>query len=94
LLPTPKILAELRGWYPRARLVGWKFEVDSNHDDVISLAEQQITECRTDACVANGPAYGPGFGLVRGKGDCLHLPDAPALFDELARYLQTSWHPA
>src|ERR1700722_10726432 len=28
LLPTPKIIAELRGWYAKAQLVGWKFEVE------------------------------------------------------------------
>src|ERR1700741_3516845 len=27
LVPTPKIIAELRQWYPKARLVGWKYEV-------------------------------------------------------------------
>ncbi len=94
LLPTPKIIAELRSWYPRARLVGWKFEVDASHEDVIRSAERQLAECRTDACVANGPAYGPGFGLVRGTGDCLHLPDALALFDALERSLQRPLHPA
>src|SRR5271170_4209862 len=24
LVPTPKIIAELRGWFPRAKIVGWK----------------------------------------------------------------------
>ncbi len=28
LLPTPKIIAELRQWFPTARLVGWKYEVE------------------------------------------------------------------
>ena len=27
LMPTPKVIAQLRQWFPKARLVGWKFEV-------------------------------------------------------------------
>jgi phosphopantothenoylcysteine decarboxylase/phosphopantothenate--cysteine ligase len=83
LVPTPKIIAELRDWFPRARLVGWKYEVDGDRPGVIRLAERQINECRTNACVANGPAYGTGFGLVTGPGQCAHLAGLPALFEAL-----------
>jgi phosphopantothenoylcysteine synthetase/decarboxylase len=83
LLPTPKIIAELREWFPKARLVGWKYEVDGGRAGVIRLAEHQIAECRTDACVANGPAYGHGFGLARGGVEFTHLPDAAALYAAL-----------
>jgi phosphopantothenoylcysteine decarboxylase/phosphopantothenate--cysteine ligase len=82
LTPTPKIVAELRQWHPKAQLVGWKFEVEGDRAGVLRLAEQQIAECFTDACVANGPAYGAGYGLVRREG-CQHLPDTTALFDAL-----------
>jgi phosphopantothenoylcysteine decarboxylase/phosphopantothenate--cysteine ligase len=87
LVPTPKIITELRDWHPRARLVGWKFEVDGQRADVIALGERQIIECRTDACVPNGPAYGPGFGLVTGHGHCVHHADAAALFAALESFL-------
>src|ERR1043166_6138 len=40
LLPTPKIISELREWFPTARLVGWKYEVDGTRDDVIREAEK------------------------------------------------------
>ena len=83
LIPTPKIIVDLREWFPRARLVGWKYEVEGNRSGVMELAERQVAECHADACVANGPAYGPGFGLVRGGGDYLHLPDTAALFAAL-----------
>ena len=88
LVPTPKIIAELRGWYPKARLVGWKFEVDGDRAGVIALAERQMTDCRTDACVANGAAYGHGFGLVTGAGKCLHLADSTMLFPALEKFVQ------
>lgn len=88
LVPTPKILAELREWFPRARLVGWKYEVDGGRAGVIQLAQRQITECRTDACVANGPAYGSGFALVRAGGEYSHLPDTATLFASLDEFIR------
>jgi phosphopantothenoylcysteine decarboxylase/phosphopantothenate--cysteine ligase len=88
LAPTPKIIAKLRDWFPTARLVGWKYVVEGGRAGVIRLAEQQVAECRTDACVANGPAYGVGFGLVRGGGEATHLPDRAALFALLEEFVQ------
>ena len=88
LVPTPKIIAELRNWYPRALLVGWKFEVEGDRANVIGAAERQITECRTDACVANGRAYGDGFGLVTRGGRCVHLTDAGSLFRALEEFIR------
>ena len=88
LIPTPKLIAELRQWFPKARLVGWKFEVEGNRESVIRAAEKQIAECLTDACVANGPGYGDGFGFVRGGEQCAHAPNAPALFELLERFIR------
>jgi phosphopantothenate---cysteine ligase (CTP) len=64
LLPTPKIIAELRGWFPQTKIVGWKFEADDGRAGALRAAEKQIAECATNFCVANGPAYGKGFNLV------------------------------
>ncbi len=83
LVPTAKIIAELRGWFPRARLAGWKYEVEGGRAAAVALGEAQMAECRTDACVVNGRAYGAGFGLVTGPGKCLHLPDAEVLYGAL-----------
>jgi len=88
LRPTPKIIAELRQWFPMARLVGWKYEVEGGRAGVIRLAERQITDNRTDACVANGPAYGAGFGLVKGAGQFTHLPDTAVLFAALEEFMR------
>jgi hypothetical protein len=88
LLPTPKIIAELRQWFPVARLVGWKYEVDGTREDAIREGERQLAVCLTDACVTNGPAYGEGFGLVQGGGDVKHLQDRAALFEALAKFVR------
>ncbi|HTD66708.1 MAG TPA: phosphopantothenoylcysteine decarboxylase [Candidatus Limnocylindria bacterium] len=86
LMPTAKIISELRGWFPRATIVGWKYEVDGLRDEVIEKASRQIFENQTDACVANGPAYGEGFGLVTPDG-CHPIGDAPALYYELNQFI-------
>jgi phosphopantothenate---cysteine ligase (CTP) len=88
LVPTPKIIAELRQWFPAARLIGWKYEVDGDRAGVMSLAQTQLAECHTDACVANGPAYGPGFGLVNTDGKATHLADTAALFQALEQFIR------
>ncbi len=87
LEPTPKLIGELRGWFPEAVLVGWKYEVEGDRAGVVSLAARQVAECRTNACVANGPAYGTGFGVVRSDGSCMHQPDGSALFKALEELL-------
>jgi phosphopantothenate---cysteine ligase (CTP) len=88
LVPTPKIIAQLRHWFPVARLVGWKYEVDGTREDIIREAEKQLAVCLTDACVANGPAYGDGFGLVQGGGDVKHLQNRAALFEALEKLVR------
>lgn len=89
LIPTSKIIAELRGWFPRATIVGWKYEVDGTRDEAIEKASRQIFENQTDACVANGPAYGEGFGLVTPEG-CTSIGDTPALYRALEEFASGS----
>lgn len=90
LVPTPKVIAELRGLFPQARLVGWKYEVDGDRASVLAAAERQLRECRTDACVANGKAYGSGFGVVTGPGCCEHRRDLAGLFVALEKLVLES----
>jgi phosphopantothenate---cysteine ligase (CTP) len=87
LVPTAKIIHELRNWFPRATVVGWKYEVDGTREDAIEKASRQIFENQSDACVANGPAYGDGFGLVTPEG-CTDIGDAPALYRALEEFLR------
>jgi phosphopantothenoylcysteine synthetase/decarboxylase len=87
LIPTPKIIGSLRDWFPNARLVGWKYEVDGSRADAIAAGAEQLRCCRTDACVVNGPAYGQGFGLVSRALDVAHLGDATELYQALGDLL-------
>lgn len=84
LLPTPKILSNLRNLYPNAWIVGWKYEVDGDQISVMTKAEQQLKECRSDFCVMNGEAYGEGFGILYANGKRnLEIPNKQKLFEIL-----------
>ena len=84
LKPAQKVLPLLRGWFPTAFIVGWKYELDGSRDDAIARAANQINEAHTDACVVNGAAFGEGFGLLLPDGEILPSPDKPALAELLA----------
>jgi phosphopantothenate---cysteine ligase (CTP) len=90
LVPTPKIISKLRVFFPEAFLVGWKYEVDGSRAAVIQKAEEQIAANRTNACVANGAAYGGGFGLVRAAGQLQHCEATKELFVALEALLRRS----
>lgn len=84
LEPTPKLLPLMRGWFPTARITGWKFEASGDRDAAVAMGRAQIAACHTDACVVNGPPYGEGFGVLTKAGELTHLPDKPALCAHLA----------
>lgn len=83
LAPAIKVLPRLRDWFPSAFIVGWKYELEGSQTTAFERAWGQIRECRSDACVLNGSAYGPGFALCR-AGAFTHCPDASALASALA----------
>ena len=84
LHPTPKLLPMMRGWFPHARIVGWKFEAGGTRDTALEAGQRQIARCATDACVVNGPSYGEGFGLILPSGTVTHRPNRESLCDLLA----------
>jgi len=84
LEPTPKLLPLMRGWFPAARITGWKFEASGGRDAALATGGTQIASCHSDACVVNGPSYGEGFGVLSKSGELTHLPDKPTLCAFLA----------
>lgn len=83
LVPTAKIIAQLRSLFPEGTLCGWKYEVDGDRESVLAAARRQIQDNKTNFCIANGPAYGPGFGVVSNDGKLEHCADAEGLFSKL-----------
>ena len=72
LEPAAKVLPLLRGWFPRAWTVGWKYELEGNREDATESARAQLRQSHCEATVLNGAAYGPGFGLLEDDQPPLH----------------------
>ncbi|HRI13013.1 MAG TPA: phosphopantothenoylcysteine decarboxylase [Verrucomicrobiota bacterium] len=87
LEPATKILPQLRGWFPNACIVGWKYELAGTRNEALAKAWRQLRDCASDACVLNGVAYGDGFGLCTSDGSLVHCPDAARLSELLIRNL-------
>ena len=92
LRPAPKILPRLRDWFPKAFLVGWKYEIDGDRQTAIARAIEQVAHCHTDFCVVNGRAFGRGFGLCDSTRLLESAHGHHDLFAILARYLVKSAH--
>lgn len=90
LQPAPKLLPDLRDLFPDSLIVGWKYEMEGTPSDVIARGHKQIATARTDACVVNGAAYGPGFGFLEAglSGEPLALADKSALSAFLCSWTQ------
>jgi phosphopantothenoylcysteine synthetase/decarboxylase len=87
LEPATKILAALRDLFPASLLVGWKYELAGTRAEALDKARRQILECRSNACVVNGRAFGPGFGFCRSTGELAELENKPALVWYLVNWL-------
>lgn len=86
LEPAPKILPRLREWFPQAFIVGWKYELDGDRPAALARGAAQIRECRTDACVVNGAAYGEGFGILLSDGALTEVADKRGVATSLLDY--------
>ena len=53
LMPTPKVIRQIKLWSPRTFLVGFKLEVDKTDDRLREIALAFQRENRTDLVVAN-----------------------------------------
>lgn len=88
LKPTPKLLNGLRDWYPRGWLVGWKYEVEGPAGRVVERGIGQLRDSRTDACVVNGPGFGPGFGVLEpGMSHPVPMPSEADLIAWLSAHI-------
>ncbi len=87
LTPTLKVLPKLRLWFPRALIVGWKYELAGTRDDAFAAAWRQLHECDNDACVLNGAAYGSGFAVCEPKQRERRCPDSTSLAEFFIEWL-------
>jgi phosphopantothenate---cysteine ligase (CTP) len=87
LLPKPKLIRHLRDWFANAYIIGWKFELEGTPGDAVKEGVRQIELNRTNACVVNGSAFGPGFGFCTAQGLVRTLPTKEALANWLAEFV-------
>ena len=87
LVPTTKVLPQLRNWFPNAKIVGWKYELAGTRDESIQKALRQIKDAHTNACVLNGAAYGPGFRFCE-TNSATDLANLPELTKHIINWLQ------
>jgi phosphopantothenate---cysteine ligase (CTP) len=90
LVPTRKVIASLRGLFPDARIVGWKFEVDGSRERALELGRRQVRENRTNYCVVNGPAYGEGYGITGADSLLEDCATPEMLFERLEALVRPS----
>ena len=88
LVPTVKVIARLRPMFPNAALVGWKYELLGGRTDAVAKAFAQIEANDTTACVVNGAAFGPGFGLCQPPDSVREFADKTALCHGLVNWLK------
>ena len=87
LEPAKKIISGLRALFPAAVLVGWKYELAGTREEALAKAWRQLQENRTDACVLNGRAYGPGFAFCTLPEQVHELRQKAEVADYLAKWL-------
>ena len=88
LEPALKLIGELRAFFPASKIVGWKYEMNGTRDDALAAAARQIASAKTDACVVNGAAFGPGFGVCEPDAEPTLCADKPRLCAFLSRWLE------
>jgi phosphopantothenoylcysteine decarboxylase/phosphopantothenate--cysteine ligase len=88
LAPTLKVLPKLRLWFPRATIIGWKYELAGTRDAAFAAAWRQLRECDSDACVLNGAAYGEGFAVCEPSQGVRACSDTVALARSLITWLE------
>jgi phosphopantothenate---cysteine ligase (CTP) len=96
LEPAAKIIEVLRDLFPHAYIVGWKYELEGRRAGAVANGRRQIFRARTDLCVVNGRAYGPGFGIVSSGPRVNHYRNKRELCARLAKLatVQAAAHPS
>ncbi len=88
LVPTRKIISELRPLFPAAKIFGWKYEVDGTREEALELGKKQVVANSTNYCVVNGPAYGDGWGIISSSSPVEHCATTEWLAQALLRRLR------
>jgi len=78
---NPKIIGEIKKWNPKALLVGFKFEVGIQHEELIALAQESIAKNGCDLVVANDKVE-----MKENKVHVAYIVPSPALDLDVTEY--------
>lgn len=68
LKPATKVINSLRPLFPKALLVGWKYELDGSPEEAIERGRRLVYSTGMNLCVVNGAAFGLGYALIGSNG--------------------------
>jgi len=87
LEPASKVISHLREFFPAARIIGWKYELDGTREDALAKGQKQIRENHTDLCIVNGRAFGSGFMVSAAEATLAEPADKKALTEWASAWL-------
>jgi phosphopantothenoylcysteine decarboxylase/phosphopantothenate--cysteine ligase len=92
LEPATKVISQMRRLFPESILVGWKYELAGTRREALTKAAWQIEDNRTDACVLNGRAFGPGFAFCQSSQPANECDTKAKLVQFLTTWLTPECH--
>lgn len=87
LEPASKVITKLRGLFPQAQIIGWKYELDGTREDALTKGRAQIRENGTDLCAVNGRAFGSGFVVCAAESIIAESADKKMLTEWASAWL-------
>lgn len=90
LKPAPKLIFKLRKYFPKAKIVGWKYEIEGSQEDALKKAFRQISQNQTDACILNGKVTREKFIFCGKDNFQVELNDLLSLASYLNDWLTTA----
>lgn len=92
LEPATKVIGKMRALFPKSILIGWKYELVGLRNDALAKAARQIEANRTEACVVNGRAFGPGFAFCKPGNPPCEFDDKAGLVNFMTAWLEEALH--
>ncbi|NJK91357.1 MAG: hypothetical protein HC904_05705 [Blastochloris sp.] len=62
--------------------------MECSPDDLLHKGQHQLRAAQSNACILNGPAWGPGYGLLTPDLSLKKIPDTPSLLQALTLFLE------
>lgn len=97
LVPTQKVIAEVRRAFPDLHMVTFKYQENVTHEQLLEIARKRLAE-GYEAVVANrgeerGPAGEQVAYLISGEGEPARLVGKPGIARGIADYLERALRP-